>query len=309
MDETFLDYFEGERLEKFVDAVNEGLGQFGADNQDVFDSFELAAGLPVVEMLEFPTEPLALACRDEPVAEWERICCRMIDRWVTGGDQLEWIAAQPFADIAGRLRPWLSNEREIMFNGAADGPRQPWTRELLPGCWLSLFVDVPSLGQDMPAYSTFVHNEAVAAWGVSYEDLLAATNRRLRSLRPPKWQSNLYPHLDENDETTYRIEMSYVEESEETDPIPAVWQLILPEVAPRPLVPGTLIASPTRHVLMLSYPDPALTFEQRKVVFERWADRVWGNYPQMRVQGWSLRVEPDDVWRIVEDDAEDPTEG
>lgn len=301
---TVLDYFEDERLEEFVDAVNEGLGQFGADNQDVFDSVNLAAGAPFVEVRTFPTLPLAAACAVRPGDEWDDICRRLVHRWVDGGAQRDWMTAQPFTTIAGGLRPWLSNERPTSFKGDPDGPEQPWAEQLLPGCWLSLFLDAPSQGPELPEYPEFVPNRAVAAWGVSYEDLLEAARGRLRTQEPPTWRSARYPHAEADDGTpAYEVEMFYLEQPEETDPIAVAWQLVLAEVAPRPLVPGTLIASPVRQVLMLSYPDPELTIEQRRAVFDDWADRMWGHehYSRSRVQGWTLRVDPGDHWRVVDD--------
>lgn len=298
-DRTILDVIDEERLDAFVDAVNEGLGQFGADNQDVFDSVDLAAGSPHVEVLTFPTLPLALACVDRPESEWEDICRQLVHAWVDGTDQRAWMTAQPFAEVAGLLRPWLSHERTVTFQGDPDGPKQPWSEELLPGCWLSLFLDAPSASPELPEYPEFVPNQAVAAWGVSYEDLLEAARNRLRTQQCPEWRSGIYAHPEED----YSIEMYYLEQPEESDPIAVAWQLVLAEVAPKPLVPGTLIASPVRQVLMLSYPDPELTVERRRAVFDGWADRLWndGDYGGSRVQGWTLRVDPGDHWRVMDD--------
>lgn len=297
---TYLDEFTEDELERFNGAISDALFPYGAENQDLWDTISIPVGRPVIEPHEFPVEPLANACRAAPVAQWKRICSDLVERWITSAGQREWIAAQPFADIAGSLRPWLSHEREFVFKGDADGPEQPWAEQLLPGCWLSLFVDVPSLGDGLPALREFVPNKAVAAWDVSLDELLDATRRRLRTLPPPKWESDTFER-PEDDEVQYPVELWYLEAPEDTDPIPAAWQLILVEVAPRPLVSGTLITAPARQTLLLSYPDPALTIEQRRATLDQVGDHLWGVYADSRVQGWDLRVDRGEVWHIVED--------
>ncbi|MDQ3787202.1 MAG: hypothetical protein M3422_08165 [Actinomycetota bacterium] len=292
MTDTFTD---AER-EQFHAAVDKALFAFGADGQDLSGGFSLAVGNPVIEVRDFPLDPLASACRALPATQWQDVCGEIVFRWAHGDDQRDWIAARSFADLAGELRPWLSVKREKPFTSPPDHPDQPWSVELLPDCWLSLFVEVPSLGEDLPEVPEFVSNKAVAGWDVSPDDLVGAVRARLRSLPPPEWESGVF----EDREGACRAELWYLEQAVATDPIPAAWQFVLDEVAPRPLVPGTVITAPARQVLLLSYPDPDLTFDQRRAVVDRVGDRMWGEYEESRVQGWNLRVGEDGLWYIIE---------
>ncbi|MFI7672575.1 hypothetical protein [Actinophytocola sp. NPDC049390] len=291
-----VNFTDAER-EQFHDAVDKALFAFGADGQDLSYGFMLAVGNPVIEMEEFPIDPLVSACRAVPAGEWHDVCRDIVYRWAHGDDQRDWLTAQPFGDVAGALRPWLSDRRERPFTFDPDHPDQPWSVELLPDCWLSLFVQVPSLGEDLPEVPEFVPNKAVAAWGVSSDDLVDAVRARLRSLPSPTWESGVFADR----EGTSQAELWYLEQAVATDPIPAAWQFVLDEVAPRPLMPGTVITAPARQAILLSYPDPDLTFDQRRAVVDHVGDRMWGEYRESRVQAGSLQVGDDGLWHIIED--------
>jgi hypothetical protein len=293
-------FFSAEEFDTFCEAVDDALSAFGAEGQDVDGGWvSLAAGAPTVEVYEFPLEPVAARCRDVPCANWESVCFGVIHGWIDGAAQREWLRASKFIAVASQLRVWVSNQPPTTFESELADPAQPFSQALHDAYHVSFWIQVPELG-DIPSIPAFVPNEAVAAWGASADELIAAAQDRLRRLPGLAWETITVELLDQHDKIEATVALQYLLGEPDSDPLPAAWALILNEIAPRPIEPGTLLAMPARQLLLLSYPEPDLDEVQRLRAVAHHADHAWNTAAEDQLSPCDYRWDADNTWRIAD---------
>ncbi|MCX0272891.1 hypothetical protein NLM24_19695 [Nocardia zapadnayensis] len=168
----WCDFFTLDEYRRFADEVDSAAGCFGADGQDIDSGYvSLAAGDPDPEVHDFDLDALAEQCRASDIEDWSTICFSVIDDYVTGQPQRDWLTGVSFTQVEDLLEPWLADEPELLFVPEPDDSEQPFSIRLEDGRYLHFLATVEDL-EDLPEVTTFVPNSAVRAWNIPVEKLV-----------------------------------------------------------------------------------------------------------------------------------------
>lgn len=175
----WCEFFTLDEYNSFVAAVDSALSAFGADGQDIDGgSVSLVAGDPDPEVQVFDIEGLAGQCRASDIEDWPDLCFSVIDDYVTGQPQRDWLTRVSFAEVEDLLEPWLADEPELLFEPEPDDREQPFSTRLEDGRYLHFLATVPNL-EGIPEVTTFVPNSAVRAWDIPVDKLVQWGTRHL----------------------------------------------------------------------------------------------------------------------------------
>jgi len=251
---VWCDFFSVDEYDAFGAAVDDALGIFGAEGQDIDEGrVELAAGDPVATVYEFPLDLLAARCRASAGEQWPDICARHVMDWAEGEPQRSWLTNSPFDEVENLLDVWLTGKREVAFQGDPDGPDQPFSVRVADGLYASFLAEVPGL-KDAPAMRSFVPNSAVCAWNLTAAEVLESGRRRLRRLPPPTWELRTAYIQDDQGGTEATAGVYFASAPSSVSTPVSAWALILDEVTPVVLEPAGLVAVPHRHTLIVGPP-------------------------------------------------------
>ncbi|WP_280397503.1 hypothetical protein [Nocardia carnea] len=176
---AWCEFFTLDEYNTFAAEVDSALGAFGADGQDIDGgSVSLPAGDPNPQIEDFDIEGLAVRCRASDIEDWSALCFSLIDDYVTGQPQRDWLNKVTFAQVEDLLEPWLADEPELLFEPEPDDSEQPFSTRLEDGRYLHFLATVPDL-EDLPEITTFVPNSAVRAWNIPVEKLVQWGTQRL----------------------------------------------------------------------------------------------------------------------------------
>jgi hypothetical protein len=168
----WCDFFTLDEYRRFADEVDSAMGCFGADGQDIDGgTISLPAGDPNPEMEYFYLEGLAEQCRASDIEDWSTLCFSLIDDYVTGQPQRDWLTGASFAQVEDLLQPWLADKPKLLFEPGPDDSEQPFSTRLEDGRYLHFLATVEDL-EDLPEVTTFVPNSAVRAWNIPVEKLV-----------------------------------------------------------------------------------------------------------------------------------------
>jgi hypothetical protein len=252
---VWREFFTVDEYEVFNVAVDEALGLFGAEGQDIDEGYvELAAGDPEPEVYEFALDSLAVRCRASATEQWPDICARQVMDWAEGEPQRTWLRNSPFGVIEHRMDVWLTGTREVKFEGDPEGSEQPFSVQVADGLYVSFLAEVPELN-DAPAMRSFVPNAAVHAWHLTAEDLLESARRRLRRLPPPLWGLKTASIEDDHGKTVGSADVYFGSAPPDVSTPVSAWALILDEVSPVSFELSGLVAVPHRHLLIVGQPS------------------------------------------------------
>jgi hypothetical protein len=175
----WCEFFTLDEYNRFTAAVDSALGAFGADGQDLDAGyFSLAAGDPDPDMHDFEMDGLADQCRASDIEDWSTLCFSVIDDYVTGQPQRDWLNKVSFTQVEDLLEPWLADGPELLFEPESDDSEQPFSTRLEDGRYLHFLATVPEL-EGIPEITTFVPNSAVRAWNIPVEKLAQWGTQRL----------------------------------------------------------------------------------------------------------------------------------
>ncbi|MGX1804203.1 hypothetical protein ACWIGI_00685 [Nocardia sp. NPDC055321] len=165
-------HFTTDEYALFVEEVDEALGCFGADGQDIdMGCVVLAVGDPQPCPREFSIVSLARRCRADNIDDWSSMCFEAVDSLTIGQPQQHWLGGMSFEQVAALLRPWVGDEPQTRVEAALDDPDQPFAAQLDTGEYLHLLATVPEL-EGIPEVAVFVTNSVVRSWRVSINDLV-----------------------------------------------------------------------------------------------------------------------------------------
>ncbi|MEN3304443.1 MAG: hypothetical protein V7603_645 [Micromonosporaceae bacterium] len=248
-------FFAVDEYDLFSAAVDNALGLFGAEGQDIDEGYvELAAGDPEPEVYGFALTSLAVRCRAAATEQWPDICARQVMDWAEGEPQRTWLRNAPFGAVEHQMDAWLTGTREVKFDGDPEGSEQPFSVQVADGLYVSFLAEVPDL-DDAPEMRSFVPNAAVHAWQLSAEDLLESARRRLRQLPPPNWDRKTVRIEDDNGNTIGTADVYLGSAPPDVSTPVSSWALILDEVGPVSFELSRLAAVPHRHLLIVDSPS------------------------------------------------------
>lgn len=234
--------FTPEDWEAFEETVRDTLYGYGAEEQHIDVSVELASGQPV-DIHYFGLEHLADRLAGLPRTEWQGVCDREIARLVNNEPQREWMIEAGFAEAAKTIDVWLDQKPHEMFipkEGFDLHPEDPYTVPVAENLHAAFTVLAPE-NDFSDELRTWVSNAVVEAWGVSGEELLEAVRARLRRQSPPIWHRRELSARDKDGvkRPARALVAELSDQDDDEGPPLSGWILILDEILPEG-VPDTM---------------------------------------------------------------------
>lgn len=252
--------FTPEDWELFEETVRSTLYGYGAEEQSIDLSVELASGQPV-DIHYFDLGHLADRLAGIPRTDWQGVCDREIDRLVNNEPHREWMIEAGFEEAAETIEVWLDHKPHEMFiprEGFDIHPEDPYTVPVAENLHAAFTVLTPETDVN-DELRTWVSNAVVESWGVSDEDLLDAVRARLRRQDPPIWHKRELTARDgDGVKRQARALVAEQRDQDEDEGSPlSGWILILDEILPEGVPDTMAVGIPLIDELFIA-PEPVV---------------------------------------------------